>query len=518
MGVKADFTAEEQAEILALTQELERRQMYATCQESFAAFVREAWKIVEPDVDLLWNWHIDLICEHLERVSRGECKRLAINIPPRYMKSLLVSVLWPCWEWARRPQLRYIFASYSSSLSIDHSLSRRRIIESEWYRAGMVRWGHPGFALSDDQNLKMAYENTYRGAMIATSVGGTVTGKGGDRIIIDDPLNPNEALSDAARLTCNLFFDQTLSTRLNDKKTGAFVLVMQRLHTDDLTGHLLTMKGWEHVRIPGIAEEDEDCTVRFPSGRVVQREMGSLLWPEREDWEQIEPLKEQLNSYGFAGQYQQRPVPLGGGIIKRSFLRFWTRKRQAGDGEDVMELPETLSNHLQSWDTTYWASKGSDYCVGQVWATSGSYRFLLDQDRARRDLPATKAAIRNLSIKWPQTIVKLIERTANGAEVLRSMQGEIPGLVGIRVEGKKEARLMAVLGFLEAGNVVIPHPREAPWVGEFIAELTAFPSVPHDDQVDAMSQALERLRYGVGAPAPFSDSVDFVGPYSRERG
>jgi predicted phage terminase large subunit-like protein len=432
--------------------------------------------------------------------------------------SILVSVMWPCWEWTRTPALRYIFASYSASLSTDHSLLRRRIIESDWYMAGMAVWGHPGFSLSGDQNLKMAYENTYRGAMVATSVGGTVTGKGGDRIVIDDPLNPDEALSDSSRMTCNQFFDWTLSTRLNDKKNGAFVIVMQRLHTDDLTGHVLAGKGWTHVRIPCIAEEQSDLVVNFPSGRVVCRELDSLLWPEREDWPQIEPLREQLNSYGFAGQYQQRPVPLGGGIIKREYLRLWTHHRLPEDGEDVMELPSDLANWIQSWDTTYWDSAANDFCVGQVWATRGAWRFLIDQDRARRQLPSTKAAIRSFTLKWPRALVKLVERTANGAEVLRSMQGEIEGLVGVKVEGSKMARLMSVLGIFEAKQVVIPHPREASWVPDYIAELTSFPSVPHDDQVDCSTQALERLRFAVGADTPYIDSVDIAGPYAALMG
>jgi len=494
------LTRDEEAEVADLTAAVEALVDYAAANEHLADFVKQAWAIIEPSTPLLWNWHLDLMCEHLEIVARADCHALAINIPPRYAKSIIVTIMWPCWVWARDPARRFMFVSYSSSLSTDHSLSRRRIIESEWYRIGMGHWGHPRFCLTDDQNLKVSYENTYRGAMISTSVGGTAIGKGADFIVCDDILNPEEALSDASRTTANNFFDQTLSTRLNDKHTGAFVIVMQRLHTDDLTGHVLEQGGWTHVCIPGIAEEDTD--VLFPSGRVVHREMGTLLWPEREDWAQLEVLRRRLSEYGFAGQYQQRLVPLCGGIIKRAYFRFWTRRRESGDGDEVLELPHYLTDHLQSWDTTYWASATSDYCVGQVWARHGAYRYLLDQVRGRMDLPATKAAIRALSAKWPQASAKLIERTANGAEVLRTMQGEIAGLIGVKVEGKKEARLMSVLSFLEAGNVVIPHPREAPWVPDFLFELTSFPSTPHDDQVDAMSQALERMRFSTAAVVP----------------
>ena len=419
--------------------------------------------------------------------------------------SILVSVMWPCWEWIAAPSERYLFASYSQDLSTMHSLARRRIIESAWYKEGMVNhWGHPEFALAGDQNLKTQYENSSRGHMIATSVGGTATGQGGDRVVIDDPVNPKQALSDVERKRANRFFDETLSTRLNDKHEGAFVIIMQRLHMDDLTGHVMEEGGWTHVSVPAEAETDE--TVTFPSGRIVVRHAGDLLWPEREGSVEIQRVRSRLGAYGWAGQYQQRPAPLEGGAIKLTYLRFWVRRMQVGDEAgvyqpgDIMELPEDLFDYIQSWDTTYWEASTSDYCVGQVWASKAALAFLLDQDRARRDLASTKGAIRALSAHWPQALRKLIERTANGAEVLRSMHSEIPGLVGIKVQGSKEARLMSVLPMFEAGNVVIPHPREASWVGDLIGELTSFPSAAHDDQVDAATQALEHyIVNGVGA-------------------
>ncbi len=482
---------------------------YAQAKKSLKHFVTQAWQILEPATPLLWNWHLDLLCEHLESVSRGECHQLAVNIPPRYMKSMLVTIMWPCWEWATNPGLRYLFVSYAAKLSVEHSVKRRLILESPWYATGMHGyWGHKDYSLTDDQNTKTGYANTYRGQMDATSVGASAIGQGGDRVVIDDPVNPQEALSDTQRATANDFFDAHLSSRLNTKQgehEGAFVLVMQRLHMDDLTGHVLKEGGWEHVCIPAIAEKDED--VVFPSGHTVHRCAESLLWPEREGQEQINKARLRLNSYGFAGQYQQRPVPLEGGLIKRTYLRFWVSEWLPGDERgvnapgDIMQLPAgDLTDFCQSWDTTYWETSTADYCVGQVWAKMKALRFLLHQDRARRDLPSTKAAIRAMSTEWPEALRKYVERTANGSEVLRTMMLEIPGLVGVDVKGSKEARLHAELGQFEAFQVVIPHPREAAWVGEYMLELTTYPSAEHDDQVDCTSQALKKMREGGTAP------------------
>lgn len=215
-------------------------------ERSLSSFVKQAWPTIEPATGLVWNWHIDAVLEHMEAVTRGQLKRLIINIPPRTGKSLLVSVMWPVWDWVSSPWRRFMFVSYSSDLSTKHSVDRRAVIQSDWYRRN---WGDR-VRLTSDQNVKTEFQNTARGHMIATSVGATATGKGGDVVVIDDPLNPKQALSDIERENANVFFDQTLMSRLDDQKTGAMVLIMQRLHERDLTGHLLARGGWEHLRLP----------------------------------------------------------------------------------------------------------------------------------------------------------------------------------------------------------------------------------------------------------------------------
>lgn len=283
------------------------------CASSFAEFVRDAWPVLEPVTPYLGNWHIDLIAEHLEEVTAGRETRLLVNMPPRYGKSILITVLWPVWEWLTRPETRWMFASYSSSLSTKHSVDRRAVIQSDWYQE---RWGER-FKLSTDQNVKTEFQNDRRGVMVSTSVGGSATGKGGDRIVVDDLQNPKDAESDAVRLSALNFFDRTLSNRLNDKRRGAIVVVMQRLHQADISARCLEL-GYTHVKIP--AEALGRTVVHFPSGREVVREDGDLLWPEREGPAEIDAARSQMGSYGYAGQYLQEPAPPGGGLFKREWF------------------------------------------------------------------------------------------------------------------------------------------------------------------------------------------------------
>jgi len=446
-------------------------------ERKLADFIRQAWHVIEPATPYLHNWHIDLICEYLEAVSAGQITRLIINIPPRYMKSIAVSVMWPVWEWIRHPETRWIFASYSQSLSTKHSVDRRTIIQSDWYQS---RWGDR-FKLVEDHNLKTEFLNDKRGHMIATSVGGTSTGKGGNRLVVDDPLNPKEAASDVLRERANTWFDQTFYSRLDDKKTGAIVVIMQRLHEKDLTGHLLEQGGeWEHLCLPAIAEDRQ--VIHFPmSGRTLVREPGDLLWPEREGPKEIEAAKLALRSYGFAGQYQQRPSPMEGGIFKRGWWKFYK------------EPPARFDEMLQSWDCSFKSASTSDYVVGQVWGRVGGEFYLLDQVRDRMDFTETLQAVRALTAKWPKARSKLIEDKANGQAVIDALKREIPGIIPVTPKESKEARAMAVQPFMEAGNVYLPDPSIAPWIHDFIEECAAFPNAAHDDQVDAMTQALNRL-------------------------
>jgi len=459
--------------------------------------VRQAWPVIEPLTPFVPGWHIDAIVDHLEAVTRGDIRNLLINVPPRHMKSLLVSVLWPAWEWILHPERRWLYSSYTASLSIRDSVKCRTLIESPWYQRF---WGDR-YALASDQNTKTRFDNDRSGYRIATSVEGAATGEGGDRVVCDDPHNVQEALSDSIRKGTIEWFDVVMSTRVNDPKTAAKVVVMQRCHQLDLGGHLLEQGGWEHLCLPAEYEGPTRTTsIGFSDPRT---QPGELLWPERFGPAEIEGLKISLGSYGVAGQLQQRPSPAGGGIIKRPWFRFWQSPGanlppisvHFPDGTERLVIAHEIGKvdeQAQSWDCAFKDQETSDYVVGQVWGRVGASFLLLDQVRTRMDCPATVRAVSALSTKWPGCCAKLIEDKANGSAVIQMLSNQIPGLLPVNPEGGKVARAAAVSPLIEAGNVYLPHPQMFPWVNDFIEECVQFPNGAHDDQVDAMTQILLR--------------------------
>lgn len=396
------------------------------------------------------------------------------------MKSLAVAVFWPAWEWIDHPERRWLFAAYAESLSLRDSIKCRRLIESPWYQK---RWGDR-FAMADDQNAKGRFENDKTGYRLATSVGGAATGEGGDRVVVDDPHNVKEAPSAAMRESVLAWWDQVMSTRLNDPKTGAKVIVMQRLHEADLSGHVLAQGGYEHLCLPAEYEGPKMFTaIGWSDPRV---EPGELLWPERFGAQELAEMKRALGSYGAAGQLQQRPSPAEGGIFRRDWWRFY-------------DAPPALFDELiQSWDMTFKRADDNDFVAGQVWGRKGADCYLLDRVKERMGFVETQRAVRNLTAKWPDATAKLVEDKANGPAIIDSLGRDIGGLIPVEPDGGKEARAAAVSPMIEAGNVWLPSPKNAPWVTDFIEECAAFPNAAHDDDVDAMTQALRRLSHAGG--------------------
>jgi predicted phage terminase large subunit-like protein len=432
-------------------------------RQSLRFFVEWAWDILEPGTAFQANYHIDLICEHLEAVTAGEILRLVINVPPRCMKSLLVSVFWPCWEWYQQPAVRYIVSSYSESLASHHSLSRRRLIRSRAYQ----RFA-PEVRLTRDQQEKLEFHNTLGGIMVATSTGGSITGKGGNRLIIDDPHNPTQAESDAQRQQAIDFFRYTLSTRLDDPKRDAIVLVMQRLHTRDLTAVCLE-QGFKHLCLPALAPGH--TTIEFPrSGRTVVRELDSPLWPQRQGVVELEHQRQTLGSYGFAGQYQQSPVPLEGGMFKPEWWQYW-------------DQPGQFNEIYQSWDLSFKDGDGHDYVVGLVAGRIGTHVHILDRFKGKVSFVETLHAVRQMRSKYPGTRAVLIEDAANGPAVVSALHKEIPGILAVTPEGGKKSRAAAVQPEIEARQVFLPRPRFADgqlrfdyaWVEDFVEQCSVFP-------------------------------------------
>ena len=452
--------------------------MTKRAERSLRAFIEGAWPVLEPQTRFVPNWHIDLIAEYLEAVTAGEIRHLLINVPPRSMKSLLVSVFWPAWEWLRRPGGRWIFTSYAEGLASKHSLDRRTLIQSPWYQE---RWGCR-IQLASDQNVKGEFQNTRRGVMLATSIGGSVTGKGGSRIIVDDPHNPIQAESDVQREHAVTYFRNTLSTRLDDKKADAIVVVMQRLHERDLAATCMDL-GYSHINLP--AEAEAPTTFVMPrSGRSVTRAVGDLLWPEREGRAELDMQKALLGSAAYAGQYQQRPAPAAGLFFQRGWWRYYT------------DVPAAFDEVVQSWDLSFKEGAGNDFVVGLVAGRVGALVYLLDRYKEKASFVETCHAIERMCERHPSARRVLIEDAANGPAVVDTLRRRLSGVIAVRPEGGKQSRAAAVQPLVESGQIYLPEPRRKDgvrragrdWVDDFVETCSVFPKGAHDDDVDALSQ------------------------------
>ncbi|HVN21113.1 MAG TPA: phage terminase large subunit [Dongiaceae bacterium] len=469
---------------------------------SFKAFVMQAWHVLEPYTKFVDGIHIDAICEHLQAVTEGRIDNLIINVPPGHAKSLTTAVFWPAWAWIDHPETRWLFSSYREQLAVRDSLKCRRLIESDWYQQ---RWGDR-FQLRRDQNEKHRFENNKTGYRVVVPMFAG-TGERGDYVVVDDPHSVDQAASDTERTKAVEWWNGSMSTRLNDPAKGHKVVIQQRLHESDLTGDLLARGEYEHLCLQAEFEPDRRCRTSI-GWEDPRSTAGELLWPQRIDQVALASYKKSLGSYGYAGQFQQRPAPAGGGIFNAWWWRYWKPKYmdlppvhvRMPDGKLVnihpVNLPEDFDQEIQSWDMAFKDLAGNDYVAGGIWATKRADRFLMDQVRERLGFPETLDAVERISKKWPKARLKLVEDKANGPAVIQSLRHKVPGLVAVNPAGGKIARAQACSPEVESGNVYLPHPAIAPWVEGFIAECSSFPNGAHDDQVDQMTQALLRL----GAP------------------
>lgn len=476
----------------------------AIAKKSLFDFVRQAWHVIEPGVPLIEGWHIDAICQHLEAVSDGRIRRLLINIPPGHMKSLLVSVFWPAWVWLRNPRWRALFGSYDMALSTRDAVRCRNLITSDWY----LETFRPAWQLKGDQNVKTWYENTEGGLRMALAVGGKGTGFRGDAVIFDDPLNVKRHVSEGELEEAVFWWDKRMSSRLNNPKTGVRVGIMQRLHEEDLSGHILTKGGYEHVCLPTEFDPERRCktSIGFTDPRSTQ---GELLHPAMFDAETVAEIKDDLQAYQFAGQHNQAPAPLVGGILKRNWFKFWYPSRTPPppvrvaleDGTthecEQMRLPGALDLKITSSDLAFKDKKDNDFVVMQTWATLQAKRFLLDQIHEHLSFVRSLAGFREMRSKAPGCIAHLIEDKANGPAIMSVLEHEVPELLPVdpkQVGGSKIARCEAVAPTVKAGNVYLPHPAFFPWVESLLLELCTFPKSKNDDRLDAFTQALNWLR------------------------
>lgn len=451
----------------------------ALLRSDLSSFIMRCFLELNPSTEYMHNWHIDLIASKLNEVRLGTCKRLIINIPPRNMKSICASVAFPAWLLGHNPSLNIIFASYGQDLADKLGIDCRKVMQSDWYQHAF-------------QNTRIAFSKkaandfmtTKHGSRMATSVGGVMTGRGAEVLIIDDPVKPEDAFSDTTRAKANEWFESTAYSRLNSKKEGAIIIIMQRLHMDDLTGHVIEKEAWDLISLPAIAEEQTTHTYETMLGtESITREVGEPLHAERESLGILHTMRATTGEYNFAGQYQQSPTPDGGAIIKRAWLRYIPQH----------EFPalNTL-NIIQSWDTASKATEISDYSVCTTWGIKDKNIYLLDVWRERVEFPDLKRAVIALYQQYKPAKV-FIEDKSSGMSLIQDLKdSNIYGVVSCKPIGDKVMRLHEQSVLFESGQVFLLDT--APWLADFVKELTSFPACKHDDQVDSVTQALAEIR------------------------
>lgn len=430
-------------------------------------FIERSFYIINQGQKFINNWHIGAISEALNEVYNGNIKRLLINMPPRYLKSVCVSVAFPAWILGKDPTKRIIVASYSEKLAIKHSTDCRLILESSWYKRVFNNT-----ILSRTQNQKYKFSTTQNGYRFATSVGGTLTGEGGDILIIDDPHNPQNVLSEKQRDKVLKWYDNTFSSRLNNKKNGAIIVVMQRLHENDLSGHLLEKGGWVHLNLPAIFEEETIINIgNF--NKIIKK--GELLFEKREGKEEIERIKKDMGEYVFNCQYQQKPMTENSGIFSKKWLQYYN--------ENI-----NFENIYLSFDTAIKAGINNDPSVCTIWGKYKNNYYLIDLYREWLEYPDLKRKSIQLINKWQPRAI-LIEDKASGQSLIQDLKKELSyNVIPIKVVKDKITRFASITPIFEAERIFIKDKTN--WLFDLEYELLTFPNSQHDDQVDSISQFL----------------------------
>lgn len=462
----------------------------AAMRQDFHAFIERTYYQVNPGAVFKPNWHLELLAAKLDACRRGELRRLIVLVPPRSLKSISASVALPAFWLGHDPTAQLLCVSYAQDLADKHARDFRSVMQSDWYRK-LFRT-----RLYSERPALAEMGTSQGGFRISTSVGGVITGRGGDVIIIDDPLKPEQAHSDAERRRANEWYHNTLLSRLNDKQNGVIIIVMQRLHEDDLVGHVLEGDGsWDMLSLPAIAQEDEQHQIWTPYGaRTYVRHEGEALHPEREPLEQLAVLRRQMGEYDFSAQYLQAPVPKGGAMVKESWFPRY----------ELSQPPEPFDRIIQSWDTANKPGNLNDYSVCTTWGIKGDCLYLLHVFRKRLNYPDLKRAVKDQANYHRATVV-IIEDKASGTQLLQEFKQEgFSSATAYKSQEDKIMRLHAQTGKIENGLVYLP--KEAPWLADYLHELLAFPGGRYDDQVDSTAQALD----WIGTPKPNDGFYQYI--------
>ena len=443
-------------------------------RENLSAFVWYAFEKMHPTTDFLSNWHVDLIAEHLEAVSHRDIKRLIINIPPRYLKSFISTVAFPAWVQGRNPSETFMTASFSKKLATSHCLGSRTIMETGWYQSLF-----PQTSLSKDHNLKDHYKTAEHGERFSTSVGATTTGMGGNILILDDPISPDQARSAVKRKEANIWYQGSFRNRLNDKRNGAIIVIMQRVAEDDTAGFLLETGNWTHLNIPLIETERKD----YSFGRVKKiREVGEVLHEDREGLEQIEELRKEVGFDSFETQFQQDPLPTDSSLVKSDWLLEYDPQFVEYDSVYV------------SWDTAIKIGSDNAKSIGIVFGTKRDSVYVLDVLGGQFEYPELKRycinVLNNCQEKYGKNpAAVLVEDRSSGEALIQDLKKlGLGNVIPIQPNQDKLTRMATQTPIMEAGNFKLP--KEAKWKDSYVKELMQFPRGKLKDKVDATSQFL----------------------------
>jgi len=488
-------------ELLQLLEIKHEREQLKKCQ-SLVEFIKQAWHVLEPSHPYIHGWHMDVLCEHLGAVTSGDITRLLINVPPGTMKSLATSVFWPAWEWGPKGLVntRVIGASHEEGLAVRDTMKMRRLISSDWYKS---RWPLAA-EMTADQNMKTYFENTSGGWRQSCPVT-SMTGRRGDRVILDDPQSVEDAYSPAKLETANRVFRETLPTRVNSPEKSAIIVIMQRLNVKDVSGEILSSDlGYEHLCLPMEYEGPRKATkIGFVDPR---KKPGELLFPERFPREVVERDKKIMGDYAYAGQMMQRPAPAGGGILKSSQFRMWPAK---------LDLPD-LFLVITSMDTAYTQKTSGDPTAVTTWGVfehEGRRNVLLldawDEhlaypelrERAIADWGAEYGGVKNNMLKpsrKPDFL--LVEQKGSGISLLADLHAAgIPAVGYNPGAADKITRAHLASPMLQLGVFWVMESKKTPgkpisWARRFLEEIQTFPAGEHDDYVDTFTQMSIFLR------------------------
>ena len=466
-------------------------EMYAeVLRGDFSAFVHRSFLELQGKFVYLSNWHLEVLAAKLEDVRHGRCRRLIINIPPRHLKSHMATIAFPAWLLGHDPSKRILTVCYAQDLSDKLARDSRTLMNSPFYRALFKT------RLSSERQAVSDFETTEGGYRLSSSVSGGVTGFGADVIIVDDPMKAADAISDARRDSLNEWFDNTLRSRLNSQETGAVIIVMQRLHADDLIAHVQENENWDVLSFPVIAIDDTDYEILNPFGRrTIHRREGDVLQPALLPPARLEELRRSMAEYNFSAQYQQNPTPRGGNMIKTGWLEYYEPGRE----------PEKFRRIFQSWDTANKAGELNDFSVCTTWGVVEKNYYLLDVFREKLGYPDLKKAVIQLQNRYPGAIV-IIEDNASGTQLIQELkyQGRIRPY-SPPASTDKELRVDAQSIHFENHRVFLR--RAASWLREYVAEITGFPNMRYDDQVDSTVQFLDFVNKPGAFPMVVSKEV-----------